>query len=103
MMVGSNDAIRAWRRDELEKLRCAVARASAELKRLDGEVDKLASALGADAAVPAMAVLESLQERRADAAAEIDRLMAAAADAFDAMRHENLDTSASAAPARAVG
>ncbi len=87
-MIASREATRAWRRNELDKLRHAVARASAELRRLDGEVEKLAGALGPDSAAPAMAVLDSLRDRRAEAAAEIDRLMRAAADAFEALAAE---------------
>lgn len=101
----SREATRAWRRNELEKLRHAVARASAELRRLDGEVEKLAGALGADAAAPAMTVLDSLRGRRAEAAAEIDRLMRAAADAFDALAAETAEPAAAAsgAPEAATG
>jgi len=79
------DAVRVWRRNELEQLRIAVARTSVELRRLDGEVEKLAAALEADAAPAAIAVLDSLRCRRAEAAAEIDRLMRAAAETFAAL------------------
>ncbi|MCA3255182.1 MAG: hypothetical protein INF91_06165 [Alphaproteobacteria bacterium] len=98
MTIASREAARAWRRNELDKLRHAVARASAELRRLDGEVEKLAGALGETGAAPAMAVLDSLRERRAEAAAEIDRLMKAASDAFTDLCSEE----AAAAPAAEI-
>jgi peptidoglycan hydrolase CwlO-like protein len=98
-MVGAaSDAARAWRRNELDKLRTAVARASAEMKRLDSELDKLAAALGPDSGAAALAVLASLHDRRAEASAEIDRLMRAAADAFAAMVVEPVASAASAPP-----